>query len=126
MEFLIAALTVWDLCVLVEGIMNVDNGAKLEYIIGFLALNLRVILLRIALWKANPTYLRYVQIAGSVMFFVFYMIPGDYPQNNTVFNSFEAQVVYYAVTLVIGLVNVQRRTPKPKPTPVERNEKLRF
>ena len=52
--------------------------------------------------ESQPTYLRYVQIAGSVMFFVFYMIPGDYPQNNTVFNSFEAQIVYYAVTLVIG------------------------
>lgn len=103
-------MSVWDLCVLGEGFMNIDAGAELEYLVGFMANNWRILLLRFALWRLKSDDTKYVQLIGSIGWFVIYFTVGDANTDctatDTVFNSFEAQMAYYGLGVLSGLLGI--------------------
>lgn len=102
--------SIWDVCVLVEGLMNIEHGAEVEYIVGFVALNWRIILLRFALWRLRSNDAKYVQLLGGLGWFAAYLATGRTHHKcdgvDTVFNTLELQMGYQTLSIVSAILGI--------------------
>ena len=104
--------SLWDIAILVEGIsllQKLEVDFALEYIINFLALNWRVLLLRWALWRSRFEGIEYVMLFGGLGWAILQAVGavegvGSCGETETVLNNMVSQTVYYGFGVVCGLL----------------------
>ena len=108
--FPIFLLSGWDVAVLVEGLMNIDHDEAIEYIVGFVVLNWRILLMRYALYRSRSNIMKYIQLLGGIGWFAVYSATGDTEHTSdkldTVLTSLTAQIWYYSINILSGLLGI--------------------